>query len=347
MGWRRGELWLDTDLLWFRERAGTAAVSGFAPAAIPVLALPPGLAASRLRRAAWKQRRHARRARAAALALAPAVMFVLAALRSGGDQGSKLVAEDPPSLTLRLGAPTAEDAIGPVDLGAGRGDLRVAFGSLPVVEPKRAQPRVAGVARSPRPAARPKRSTARRSTARGRALPTIEWHQATSVGLPWAGSLIDGTQLPLKGPSWVTWNPVGESVPNAPHRLYGNEHTIRAVVSVIDSYLAANPGAPRVVVGDISREGGGPMTDEHVSHQNGLDVDVYYPRLDGIPRPPVAPHQVDRRLAQDLLDRFVAAGAQMIFVGYSTGLHGPTGVVVPYPSHENHMHVRFPRPGGR
>jgi hypothetical protein len=344
MSWYRGELWLETDLLWFRERAGAPAVSGFAPAAIPVLAPPPGLAASRLRRAAWKQRRHARRARAAALALAPAVMFLVAALRSGGDQGSELIAEDPPSLTLQLGAPTVEDAVGPVgpvDLGAGRDAVRVAFGSLPVAEPKRAQPKVARVARSPRPAARRKRSAAP-----GHAFPKIEWHHAASVGLPWAGSLIDGTQLPLEGPSWVTWNPVTDSVPNAPHRLYGNEHTIRAVVSVIDAYRAANPGAARVVVGDISREGGGAMTDEHVSHQNGLDIDVYYPRLDGTPRPPVASHQVDRRLAQDLLDRFVAAGARMIFVGYSTGLHGPAGVVIPYPNHASHMHVRFPRPGG-
>jgi Penicillin-insensitive murein endopeptidase len=341
MGWRRGELWLDTDLLWFREQDGAPAVSGFAPAAITVLAPPPGLAASRLRRAAWKQRRHARRARAAALALTPAVMFVLAALRSGGHQGSKPLTEDPPSLTLRRGAPTVEDSVEPVDLGAWPDSVRVAFGSLPVAEQKRAQPKVARVARSPRPAARPKRSPAR-----GHASPKIEWHQATSVGLPWAGSLIDGTQLPLEGPSWVTWNPITDSVPNAPDRLYGNEHAIRAVVSVIDGYRAANPGAPRVVVGDISREGGGPMRDAHVSHQNGLDVDVYYPRLDGTTRPPVAPDQVDRRLAQDLLDRFVAAGARMIFVGYSTGLHGPARVVIPYRNHENHMHVRFGRPGG-
>jgi murein endopeptidase len=100
-----------------------------------------------------------------------------------------------------------------------------------------------------------------------------------------------------------------------------------------------------VVIGDISREGGGPMWDEHVSHQNGLDVDVYLPRLDRKLRAPVAEDQVDHPLAQDLVDRFVAAGAKVIFVGYSTGLHGPAGVVVPYQGHEYHMHVRFPRPG--
>jgi murein endopeptidase len=84
------------------------------------------------------------------------------------------------------------------------------------------------------------------------------------------------------------------------------------------------------------------MTDEHASHQNGLDVDVYFPRLDGALRAPRAPDQIDRALAQDLLDRFVAAGAQVVFVGHSTGLRGPAGVVVPYQGHENHMHVRFP-----
>jgi murein endopeptidase len=184
-----------------------------------------------------------------------------------------------------------------------------------------------------------------RSVARENAFPKIEWHHAIFVGLPYGGSLIDGTQLPVEGPSWVTWNPVTDSSPNAPNRLYGNERTIRAIVTVTEAYRAAHPRAARVVIGDISREGGGPMRDEHVSHQNGLDVDVYFPRLDRTLRAPRAPGEIDHRLAQDLLDRFVAAGAQMVFVGYSTGLHGPAGVVVPYPGHEYHMHVRFPRPG--
>ena len=85
--------------------------------------------------------------------------------------------------------------------------------------------------------------------------------------------------------------------------------------------------------------------DQHLSHQNGLDVDVYYPRLDRHASAPTTTRQIDRRLAQDLLKRFVAAGATKVFVGYSTGLRGPNEVVVPYPNHENHMHVRFPVPG--
>ena len=82
--------------------------------------------------------------------------------------------------------------------------------------------------------------------------------------------------------------------------------------------------------------------EDHRSHQNGLDVDVYYPRLDRALRAPRTTAQVDRRLSQALLDRFVAAGAEIVFVGYRVGLRGPGGVVTPYPNHENHMHVRFP-----
>ena len=141
----------------------------------------------------------------------------------------------------------------------------------------------------------------------------------------------------------MTWNPVTDSVPNQPNRLYGNEHTIRTVLAVIAAYRAGTPDVQRVVIGDISFRDGGRMN-QHVSHQNGLDVDVYYPRRDRHLGAPLATSQIDLELAQDLLDRFVAAGAQMVFVGYSTGLPGPSGVVVPYPNHENHMHVRFPPP---
>jgi murein endopeptidase len=150
----------------------------------------------------------------------------------------------------------------------------------------------------------------------------------------------------VEGANWVTWNPVADDVPNDPDRLYGNEHTIRRLVSVLNAYRADNPDAPRVVVGDISRRAGGPM-DQHRSHQNGLDVDVYYPRVDRVLRAPRSAGGIDRTLAQDLVDRFVAAGAEYVFVGYSTGLRGPSGTVIPYPNHENHMHVRFRPPRAR
>jgi murein endopeptidase len=175
------------------------------------------------------------------------------------------------------------------------------------------------------------------------AMPSIAWHHATSVGSPDGGRLANGTQLPVRGPDWVTWNPITDSSPNLPYRLYGNQHTISEIVSVIHAYRAAHPHAPRVVIGDISFEHGGQMND-HLSHQNGLDVDVYFPRRDRELRAPTTTAQIDHRLAQDLLDRFVAAGARMIFVAPSSGFRGPAGVVMPWPGHEYHMHVRFPQP---
>ena len=127
--------------------------------------------------------------------------------------------------------------------------------------------------------------------------PRIAWHAASSSGLPYAGHLHDGTQLPVEGPDWVTWDPNTDSCPNLPGRLYGNEHTIRTIIEVLAQYRKTHPNAPRVVVGDISLRNGGVM-DQHVSHQNGLDVDVYYPRRDGWMQAPTSTAQVDRHLSQ-------------------------------------------------
>jgi murein endopeptidase len=80
----------------------------------------------------------------------------------------------------------------------------------------------------------------------------------------------------------------------------------------------------------------------HASHQNGLDADVYYPRLDRRERAPRAADGIERRLAQDLVDRFVRAGARYVFVGPNTGLHGPPAVVQVLAHHDDHLHVRVP-----
>ena len=42
------------------------------------------------------------------------------------------------------------------------------------------------------------------------------------------------------------------------------------------------------------------------------------------------------------MDRFLAAGAALIFVGPNTGLRGPPGRVEPLVQHDNHLHVRLP-----
>jgi murein endopeptidase len=309
MGWRIGETWLDADVLWFREQP-TVATAGAADAWELAHFGPAetGLDASRRRRLAAQ----ATRRRRLVTRTVPALAFVV------GSAATLPVA----AFRHRSGG---EDAAAfledPPSLTFGLDDFGFQL-----------------------PALSPKRKTSRKPDTEATAPVRVKWHHATSVGLQYAGRLIGGTQLPQEGPNWVTWNPATDSSPNLPGRLYGHERTIRAILSVLAGFRAAHPDAARVVVGDISFRHGGRM-DEHVSHQNGLDVDIYYPRLDRRETAPTSPGQIDRRLAQDLLDRFVADGAKIVFVGYSTGLRGESGVVVPYPNHENHMHVRFPVPG--
>jgi murein endopeptidase len=107
------------------------------------------------------------------------------------------------------------------------------------------------------------------------------------------------------------------------------------------------PDAPRIGVGDLSRRHGGDFGPEisggigHATHQNGLDVDVYYPRLDRAERAPTAIDQVDWRLSQALVDLFLATGATVIYVGPNTGLGGPVEIVQPLVNHDNHLHVRI------
>jgi Penicillin-insensitive murein endopeptidase/Succinylglutamate desuccinylase / Aspartoacylase family len=172
-----------------------------------------------------------------------------------------------------------------------------------------------------------------------------------SLGLPWAGSLVGGVQLATEGDHFFTWDPVRKRSPNRGWRLYGSQRLVGTTLGVLDAYAADNPDAPRVGIGDLSRRHGGDFGARfggvgHASHQNGLDVDLYYPRRDRRERAPAAPRQIDRRLAQALLDRVVAAGAAKVFIGPNTRLRGPPAVVEVLPAyHDNHMHVRLPGDG--
>ena len=130
-------------------------------------------------------------------------------------------------------------------------------------------------------------------------------------------------------------------MPNRGSRRWATDRLVRFLLGVVREFAAAHPGAPRVGVGDLSKQHGGPFGPVHATHQNGLDADVYYPRRDRSERPPTLVSQIDRRLAQDLVDRFVAAGARLVYVGPNTGFTGPRGVVRVLWNHDNHLHVRI------
>jgi len=175
----------------------------------------------------------------------------------------------------------------------------------------------------------------------------VQWHHSTPLGTYSAGALERGVRLPAEGRAFLTWDPVLRRSPNRAWRRWGTDRLVRTVLSVARGFHAAHPSAPRLLIGDLSRPHGGDFGPQfgyvgHASHQNGLDVDVYYPRAD---RRPIAPHDagdIDPALSQELVDRFTAAGAALIFVGPNTGLRGPPGRVQVLAQHDNHLHVRLP-----
>ena len=176
----------------------------------------------------------------------------------------------------------------------------------------------------------------------------IRWRPSRAIGLPFAGRLAGGVQLPAEDAGYFTWDPIMDTTPNRPWRRWGTDKLVRTLLEVMGEFQDDHPDAPRVGVGDLSRPRGGDFGPRfgppgHASHQNGLDVDVYYPRLDRRERAPLRPAQVDRALAQDLVDRFVAAGAHFVFVGRHVGLRGPRRVVQAIPHHDDHLHVRLRR----
>jgi murein endopeptidase len=188
-----------------------------------------------------------------------------------------------------------------------------------------------------------------RDTARKAVRPAVV--RSRALGLPWRGRLAGGMQLPASGPDFFTWDPIRKRTPNRAWRRWGTDRLVATVLRVLHAFAAEHAGAPRIGVGDLSRPNGGDFgvrygRPGHVSHQNGLDVDVYYPRRDGAELAAESPAEVDRALAQDLVDRFVRAGAVKVFVGPNTGLTGDPAIVQPLRHHDDHLHVRLPARAG-
>jgi len=79
---------------------------------------------------------------------------------------------------------------------------------------------------------------------------------------------IGGAQaLPAEGAGYV-------SVRRYRNRFYGHPELLRLVTSL--GQTMARRGSQLVMVGDLSQPRGGLMSSSHRSHQNGLDVDVWF-----------------------------------------------------------------------
>jgi LysM repeat protein len=126
-----------------------------------------------------------------------------------------------------------------------------------------------------------------------------------SIGRPQRGRIENAVPLPER-----PWYDLGR-----PEWLWGSSHTIVQVQRALATFRARTGFEGEVVVGAISREGGGPFP-PHRSHQSGRDVDIRLPLLPGLQRR-VNPHadEVDWSATWQLVRALLDTGeVQFIFL---------------------------------
>lgn len=94
---------------------------------------------------------------------------------------------------------------------------------------------------------------------------------ARSFGSPAAGCIAGAVALPAEGEGYQVLRPQR-------NRFWGHPRTIGFIRGL--GHQAASAGFGPFLVGDMSQPRGGPMAFGHGSHQNGLDVDIWF-RLPG------------------------------------------------------------------
>lgn len=175
-------------------------------------------------------------------------------------------------------------------------------------------------------------------------IPAVKWRDSRAVGTPNAGRLENGVRLPSSGAGYYTYNPATQQPPGGADRTWGTARLVREIIDLGRWWARTYPKQPPLGIGDLSRESGGAFHGPvvgHQSHQNGLDVDIRLVRRDGA-RAPVDPATYDRALTQAVVDRLVSRGASLVLIGPNLELRGPAGVVMPWPAHDDHLHLRFP-----
>lgn len=89
-----------------------------------------------------------------------------------------------------------------------------------------------------------------------------------SVGVPHAGFLTNGVELPKQGKGYV-WRS------KADHH-YGLPRTVAIVREAAAVVASERPNTPPLYVGEISAKGGGALMPKHRSHRTGRDVDLMF-----------------------------------------------------------------------
>lgn len=138
--------------------------------------------------------------------------------------------------------------------------------------------------------------------------------------------------LPAEGPGFFAYSPEA--------RRWGTPRLIEGIQRVARRWKAERPaGMPaRFGVGDVSLENGGEISG-HASHERGIDADIALPRNDGheLPRVDRFDREYSRAGTQKLVDLFRAELPVKVIYFNDRSVSG----VSPWPSHDNHFHVRI------
>lgn len=107
-----------------------------------------------------------------------------------------------------------------------------------------------------------------------------DWSRVTSpapgkaevFGSAAAGCFRGGQPLSLDDPHYQVLRP-------SRNRYWGHPSLVRFVLDL--SAAAVEQGIPGLLIGDMGQPRGGPMPSGHASHQNGLDIDIWF-RLENV-----------------------------------------------------------------
>ena len=184
------------------------------------------------------------------------------------------------------------------------------------------------------------------------------------IGTPGRGCVGGADVLPESGPGYV-------SVRRARHRFFGHPDLLRVVQDLGRAAERRHLGL--VMIGDLSQPRGGQMPSSHASHQNGLDVDVWFTLapdpeaarrlMDDRPDPPsmVKPVSLassdawgepqrfllETAARHPAVDRiFVNAGIKRAACNEARGDRTWLRKLRPWWGHDAHFHVRIRCPAG-
>ncbi len=180
-------------------------------------------------------------------------------------------------------------------------------------------------------------------------MPPIAWRASMALGLPYSGRLVRGVELPAEGPAWITFDSALRRSPSRGFRRNGTATLLRGILRLTAAYRRHT--GHRLVIGDVARPAGGFFGAEyggagHASHQNGLDVDIYWPRIDDREIPPDGVSEIDVAEAQYFIDATIRLmHPQLLVIGPNVRVRAHGVPVEINAAHDDHIHIRIPNPG--